>query len=60
MREVANAIEDGEYGRVQGIAAVLIREANEAPEVFSWGNLSNLETLGAFQLAHHWVLRSRG
>lgn len=59
MREVADAIDAGEYGRVQGVAAVLMREANEPPEVFSWGALNSLETLGAFALAHHWVLNPR-
>jgi hypothetical protein len=59
LRETADAIEAGEYGKVQFIAAILIRPQNAPPVVFSWGQCSNLEVIGAFEIAHHWILHPR-
>jgi hypothetical protein len=57
LREVADAMEAGEYGKLQFMAAILIPLQNQPPTIFSWGKCSNLEVLGAFAIAHHWILR---
>lgn len=58
LRDLARAIEAGEYGPVKFIVAAVVPQHSEEPsELFCWGTASNLEIAGTLALSHHRMFR---
>jgi hypothetical protein len=57
LRALADRIEAGEYGEVDGLFAIMPRE-REYPAIFSWGvNSGAFEPIIQLDLARQWLVR---
>lgn len=51
MRKLATAIENGEYGDVTAVVAVVLDDTDGGrPIVFGWGDTNDIHSIGVLQL----------
>ena len=58
LRSLADRIDNGEYGDVEGLFAIMPRE-QQYPAVFAWGcNSGAFEPIIQLELARQWLIRA--
>lgn len=54
IRQVADDIESGQYGKIVSGAAIALNEEG-APVVFGWGRTDDIHSIGLFHLGASWL-----